>query len=93
MLLGALGALLGVLAVVVLAGGLIRRVGPRLGLALPGVTPAGRGPRRLALLEVLPVDPRRRLLLLRCDGREILLLTGGPQDLLLSAGEAVEARP
>jgi flagellar protein FliO/FliZ len=33
--------------------------------------------------EVLALDARRRLIILRCDGREILLLTGGPQDLCL----------
>jgi len=39
--------------------------------------------RRLAVQEVLAIDGRRRLLLLRCDGRELLLLTGGNQDALL----------
>jgi len=39
--------------------------------------------RRLRIEEVLPLDPRRRLLVLRCDGREVLVLTGGAQDLLL----------
>lgn len=44
---------------------------------------ARRGGRRLAVQEVLALDSRRRLLLLRCDGREMLLLTGGGQDSLL----------
>ncbi len=35
------------------------------------------GRRRLQLQEVLALDSRRRLLLVRCDGREMLLLTGG----------------
>jgi flagellar protein FliO/FliZ len=43
--------------------------------------------RRLSVLEVLPVDARRRAVLLRCDGRDILVLTGGPQDLVLSSTE------
>jgi flagellar protein FliO/FliZ len=38
---------------------------------------AAREGRRLGVQEVLAVDARRRLLLLRCDGRELLLLTGG----------------
>ncbi len=38
---------------------------------------------RLKLQEVLALDARRRVIILRCDGREVLLLTGGPQDLCL----------
>ncbi|GGC61653.1 hypothetical protein GCM10011504_44850 [Siccirubricoccus deserti] len=44
---------------------------------------APRTGRRLAVQEVLALDPRRRLLLLRCDGREVLLLTGGGQDTVV----------
>ncbi|MCO6419903.1 flagellar biosynthetic protein FliO [Siccirubricoccus sp. KC 17139] len=44
---------------------------------------AARPGRRLALLESLALDPRRRLLLIRCDGREALLLTGGTEDRML----------
>jgi flagellar protein FliO/FliZ len=44
---------------------------------------AAREGRRLAVQEVLAIDARRRLLLLRCDGREVLLLTGGSQDQML----------
>lgn len=39
--------------------------------------------RRLALRETIALDPRRRLLLVACDGREALLLTGGPTDLVV----------
>ena len=35
------------------------------------------GRRRLAVQEVLPLDPKRRLVLVRCDGRDLLLLMGG----------------
>ncbi|MGC8469414.1 MAG: flagellar biosynthetic protein FliO [Acetobacteraceae bacterium] len=44
-----------------------------------------RGPagRRLRLVETLPLDPRRRLLLVACDGREFLLLAGPAGDLAL----------
>jgi flagellar protein FliO/FliZ len=38
---------------------------------------------RLKLQEALALDARRRLLILRYDGRDVLLLTGGPQDLCL----------
>lgn len=44
---------------------------------------ATRPGRRMAVQEVLALDARRRLLLLRCDGREVLLLTGGNQDTLI----------
>ena len=44
---------------------------------------AARAGRRLAVQEVLAIDARRRLLLLRCDGREVLLMTGGSQDQML----------
>ncbi|MBK1661981.1 hypothetical protein CKO45_27700 [Paracraurococcus ruber] len=39
--------------------------------------------RRLAVAEALALDPRRRLLLVRCDDRELLLLTGGGQDAVI----------
>lgn len=39
---------------------------------------------RLRVLQMVALDPRRRVVLLQCDGAELLLLTGGPSDLLLS---------
>ncbi|WP_419898086.1 hypothetical protein [Roseomonas sp. USHLN139] len=75
----ALAALILVLALVLLAA----RAARRFGLA-PGMPGPPRGAdRRLMLVESLALDTRRRLLLLRCDGRELLLVTGGPQDLFL----------
>ena len=44
---------------------------------------APRPGRRLAVQEVIALDPRRRLVLVRCDGRDMLLLTGGGQDTML----------
>ncbi len=50
--------------------------------------------RRLALLETLALDPRRRLLLVACDGREALLLTGGPTDVVVgSSAPGGEVQP
>ena len=43
----------------------------------------GRPGRRLGVAEVIALDARRRLVLVRCDGRELLLLTGGGQDAVL----------
>ncbi|MGD2133744.1 MAG: flagellar biosynthetic protein FliO [Maricaulaceae bacterium] len=62
----------------------LRRFGPMLGLAR-----ANRrgGPRRLAVEEALMLDARRRLVLVRADGREHLLLLGA------SGETVVESRP
>ncbi|HEY5412678.1 MAG TPA: flagellar biosynthetic protein FliO [Caulobacteraceae bacterium] len=50
---------------------LVRRFAPLAVLRLR--TPAER---RLSLVESLMLDPQRRLVLVRCDGREHLLLLG-----------------
>ncbi len=65
------------LLVIALAVGLGRA------LRLAGAARSGGG--RLAVIEAVAVDPRRRLVLLRCDGREALVLTGPAGDLLLEA--------
>lgn len=68
------------------AAGALAAVLLLLGLAARGLRAGGlaqREGRRLALRETLALDTRRRLLLLRCDGREILVLTGGGQDTVL----------
>lgn len=58
-------------------------------LVLRGLRRAGLGdggaPGRLRVVARLAVDPKRRLLLVAVDGREMLLLTGGPNDLLIEA--------
>jgi flagellar protein FliO/FliZ len=63
------GALLLVLAMVGGAGLLARRFG------VPGVTKAA-GIKRLAVVETLMIGPRQRLLILRRDGVEHLVLSG-----------------
>lgn len=45
------------------------------------IAPMADGP--LAIVQVQALDPRRRLLLVRCADRHVLLLTGGPQDLVV----------
>lgn len=67
----ALGAVLGI---IVLAG----RGARMLRLARPIAA------RRLTLLEALPLDRTRRLHLVACDGRELLLLTGGGTDQVVA---------
>ena len=80
-LLTAAAALVAVLALIGIAAAAARRSGfaARLGIR-PGGTGRGSG---LVLEASLALDPRRRLHLLRCADRQVLLLTGGPQDLLL----------
>jgi flagellar protein FliO/FliZ len=70
-LLTAAGALLGVLGALVL---LLR------GLRASGFARPGK---RLAVEEAVAIDARRRLVLARCDGRPLLLLTGGTQDQVI----------
>lgn len=47
--------------------------------------PPGAG-RRLAVIETLPLDPRRRLVLIRRDDREHLLLLGADGNQVIEAG-------
>lgn len=65
-----LGMILGVLW-------LLRRFG------VPGMVPPRNTVRRLALVETIALDSRRRLVLVRRDGREHLLLLGSTGDLLV----------
>lgn len=61
----------------------------RFGWANRFVAPVGK--KRLAVLEVLPIDGKRRLVLLRRDAAEHLILLGIGGDLLIESGGA--ARP
>ena len=74
-----LAALAFVLGLIALLAWAARRF--RLGHATPGTA------RRLAVIETLPLDPRRKLVLARCDQREYLLLLG--QD----GNRLIERRP
>jgi hypothetical protein len=52
------------------------------------------GPRpekRLAIVEHASVDGRRRLILLRRDGVEHLIMTGGPVDVVIETGISAQA--
>ncbi len=61
----------------------------RFGWANRFVAPAGK--KRLSVLEVLPLDGKRRLVLLRRDTVEHLVLLGVSGDLLIESGAG--ARP
>jgi flagellar protein FliO/FliZ len=54
--------------------------------------PRGRN-RRLAIVDSLVVDQKRQLLVIRRDNVEHLILTGGPQDVVIETGIAVEEPP
>ncbi len=83
-ILTALFALLFVLGLILGLGLLARRFGPRM---------LGQGgSRRLQVVEALPLDGRRRLMLIRRDDREHLLLTGGSTDLVIE-GDIAASRP
>jgi flagellar biogenesis protein FliO len=77
-----IAALAGVLGLIWLAHYLARRT------SLPRAAEAGR----LRILQSLAIDPRRRLVFLECDGAPILLLTGGPEDLILSRPIALSSQ-
>ncbi len=68
----ALFALVITLGLVGLAAVGARRFGPQWMVRLQ----RPRAERRLSLIESLMLDPQRRLVLVRCDGREHLLLLG-----------------
>jgi flagellar protein FliO/FliZ len=44
--------------------------------------------RRLGIVETAPVDARRKLILIRRDDVEHLIMTGGPVDMLIETGIA-----
>ncbi|MGI4941300.1 MAG: hypothetical protein ACRYHQ_12210 [Janthinobacterium lividum] len=78
----AFGALAVVLGLVWLGARGVRAAG----LARPG------GGRRLQLREALALDRTRRLHLVACDGRDLLLLTGGGADVVVAWLPARETR-
>lgn len=73
-------ALVIVIAMIGAAGWIVRRFGWGARFV------ARTGARRLAVLEVLPMDGKRRLVLLRRDGVEHLVLVGAGGDLLIEGG-------
>jgi flagellar biogenesis protein FliO len=81
-LLLALIALAAVLGLILLAQRLVRAT---------GLVPRGSG--RLSVEETLALDPRRRLHLIACEGRRVLLLTGGTADQVIGWLPGPEGRP
>jgi len=81
-----LGALLLVLGLVGAAGLAARRFGLS-GLVKPSAT------RRLAVVETLMIGPRQRLLIIRRDGVEHLVLSGPDGTSVIEAGIPATALP
>lgn len=65
--------------------GLCAMLAKRFGLVPGGVTAPG-SQRRLGIVEVKQIDPKLRLVLIRRDGKEHLILTGGDSPLLIEGG-------
>ncbi len=61
----------------------------RLGMLQPNAATV----RRLKITESLMIDPRRRLVLVRLDGREHLILLGPGGDIIVSDVEAKDPEP
>lgn len=77
-------ALAAVIALIVIAAWLTKRFG---GQRLGSVAMAGRSRQpRLGVLDVLAVDGRRRLVIVRRDNVEHLVMIGGPNDLVVESG-------
>ena len=78
-------ALLLVIGLILALAWIARRLGFMGRLAATG------GKRRLAVVEVLPLDAKRRLVLLRRDGAEHLILIGLTGDVVVESGIAERA--
>jgi flagellar protein FliO/FliZ len=80
---GALGLVIGLIALL------------RFGTRFLGSRTGASRDSRLSLAAHLAVDGKRRLLLVQCDGGQVLLLTGGASDVMLAwtpgAGVAPQA--
>jgi flagellar protein FliO/FliZ len=66
----------------------LRRFGPETLRRLQ----SARADRRLRVIETLVLDPARRLVLVRCDGEERLILLGGGRVVPLSSRPAEPAK-
>jgi flagellar protein FliO/FliZ len=79
-------ALVAILALLAVFAWLVRRYGV-------GGRPVSGAKRRLAIVEVAPVDAKRRLVLLRRDDTEHLVLLGPDSALLIENGIAMPSPP
>jgi flagellar protein FliO/FliZ len=73
-------ALIVVFGLIALMGLVLKTIKMR-GFALPGSMTNGR---RLHLIESLPLDARRRLVIVRCDDAEHLIMLGVNEDIVIA---------
>ncbi len=76
----AFGTVLALMGGLVLGLRILAKRGVRLGTSGLGFSNS----RRLKLVETLPLDMRRRLVLVACDGKEYLLLFNGERDTVVA---------
>ena len=76
------------LAFVLALIGLLAAVARRYGFGFPATALKAVGRRRLKVVEVTPVDARRRLVLVRRDDTEHLILLGQSGELVVETGIA-----
>lgn len=74
------------LAFVLALIGLLAAVARRYGFGFPATALKAAGRRRLKVVEVTPVDARRRLVLVRRDDTEHLILLGQSGELVIETG-------
>lgn len=74
-------ALAFVVGLIALIGWAVRRFG-----LIPGASAVIRGGRRIKIVEVTPIDVRRKLVLIRRDEAEHLVLLGTQRDLVIETG-------
>lgn len=70
--------------------GALAALARRFNVGFPTPMKTGRA-RRLAVVEVVPIDTRRRLVLVRRDNTEHLILLGASSELLIESGIAAPA--
>ena len=64
--------------------GLMATIARRAGFGFPIKAIKSRERRRISIVEVTPLDGRRRLVLVRCDDKEHLLLIGPNTELVVA---------
>lgn len=65
--------------------GLMATIARRAGFGFPIKAMKPREHRRISIVEVTPLDGRRRLVLIRCDHKEHLLLIGPNTELVVAS--------
>lgn len=66
--------------------GLLAAIARKTGFA--AFAKSGGGKRRLSVVETLPLDARRKLAIVRCDGREHLLVLGAQGETVVESSAA-----